>query len=390
MQNKKNDVEYCGVRKEYIQNAKPVLNKEVLSIVNHWCFERYRIKLRKNAGESTPWTEDEILRDYRFTNLRRVDDKESVHVIRNICERTDLSLESKIYNIIFARMYNKWETMEKLGGPRDWSTYANVEEYRKIFEREMENDPKYVWFTSAYNMGGMKKSSGSEYILYKDGVDLSTVDLDFVEVVFDVESVSRGDKDVVAVPRHISELCQKRGLPYNVHFLENDCIPLRIVKRINQLKRQNLFGQISNCSNQQEVFSVLNSIKGYGDFLSYQLFVDFTYIPEFPFSNNEFAMCGPGTTRGLALLFEDKDGMTDPECVFWMRDNLVEQWKEAGLEYDLKSLMVDLPEEERKICVSDYTNVMCELTKYYRTLKGIGRPKVRYTPQFSGLEEFMV
>lgn len=388
MQNKKNDVEYCGVRKEFIENAKPKLNKEVLGVVNHWCFERYRIKLRKNSGEPSPWTEDPILRDYRFTNLRREDDKESLFVINNICKRTDMSLESKIYNIIFSRMYNKWETMEKIGGPRDWSTYADVEEYRKRFEEAISKEPNYVWFTSAYNMGGMKKSSGSEYVMYKEHIDISTVDMDFVEVAFDVESVSRGDKDVVAVPRHISELCVKRGLPYKVHFLENDMIPLRIVRRVNQLKRNGLFEQIMECKDQKQVFEVISSVKGYGPFLAYQLFIDMTYIPEFPYSNNHFAMCGPGTTRGLSLLFEDKAGMTDPECVFWMRDNLQKVWQESGMEYDLNSLMTDLPPEERKICVSDYTNVMCELTKYYRTLKGIGRPKVRYVQTEQNLEDF--
>ncbi len=37
--------------------------------------ERERIRLRKEAGEPWPWTEDPILRAYKFTNVRRLHDR---------------------------------------------------------------------------------------------------------------------------------------------------------------------------------------------------------------------------------------------------------------------------------------------------------------------------
>jgi len=42
-----------------------------------WAFlrERYRILLRRRAGEPGPWTEDPVLRAWRFCNVRREDDK---------------------------------------------------------------------------------------------------------------------------------------------------------------------------------------------------------------------------------------------------------------------------------------------------------------------------
>lgn len=36
--------------------------------------EREEVRLRKEAGRPAPWTDDEILRRYRFTNVRRMDD----------------------------------------------------------------------------------------------------------------------------------------------------------------------------------------------------------------------------------------------------------------------------------------------------------------------------
>lgn len=37
--------------------------------------ERYRIRLRREAGQPAPWTDDPVLREYRFCNVFREDDK---------------------------------------------------------------------------------------------------------------------------------------------------------------------------------------------------------------------------------------------------------------------------------------------------------------------------
>lgn len=44
----------------------------------YWIQEREAIRLKKAAGSPKPWTDDEILRSYRFCNIRRMDDKVSV------------------------------------------------------------------------------------------------------------------------------------------------------------------------------------------------------------------------------------------------------------------------------------------------------------------------
>lgn len=393
MKLKERDELYCGVRKEFIQNSLPVLNEDVVKLHNHWIFERYRVKLKKESGQPSPWTSDPILRDYRFTNVRRWDDRESQYVIQNISLRTDMSLENKFYNTLFSRMYNKWETVEKLGGLIDWNGCVDLENYRSIILRKMNEDPKYVWFTNAYNMGGMKRAAGSDSILiHKSVVNREEIDYndEEIEVINNLSEVLVNKPKIFAAPGYLATKVIGNDLGYELITLEDDLIPLRIIKRVKQLKKQKLFERVMQSKNQQEVFEILNSVRGYGTFLAYQLFVDMTYIPEFPFSNNEFAMCGPGTTRGLGLLFEDKVGMTDPECIFWMRDNLVRLWGEMGLENDLKSLMTDLPEDDRILCVSDITNTLCELTKYYRAVHGVGRPKVKYSPfKDNDLEQFL-
>lgn len=49
----------------------------------YWIRERESIRLKKEAGEDQHWTDDGILKKYRFTNVRRMDDKVSQWLLNN-------------------------------------------------------------------------------------------------------------------------------------------------------------------------------------------------------------------------------------------------------------------------------------------------------------------
>ena len=98
-----------------------------------------------------------------------------------------------------------------------------------------------------------------------------------------------------------------------------------------------------------------------------------TYIKEFPFSENEFVVAGPGCKKGLDYIFKDYDGMTSEEALFWLRDNI-----DFVFSWDPKALFSDLPEHDRCLNIMSLENCMCELAKYIRTIEGTGRPRVKY------------
>ena len=49
-----------------------------------FCAEREAIRLRRESGQSFPWTDNEILHDYRFTNINRRYDKGTVALVKAI------------------------------------------------------------------------------------------------------------------------------------------------------------------------------------------------------------------------------------------------------------------------------------------------------------------
>ena len=326
MKNKPADTLYCGVNKKRIKKAQPVLNERNLLYLYNFIKRRYVIHLRKDVlKKDPPWTTDQVLRDFRFTNIRREHDKESKWVIEHITSNPELSYEDKLLNVILFRLYNKHETAELISMPFKFSETPdwNPEWYRSLFEAALVEDPKRVFFTAAFHTVGMKnilkKVTGESYA------------------------------------------------------------PMRILKFIKILINEGLVDDIKACTNQQEVYQTLTDYNGIGRFLAYQFYVDMTYIAEFPFSENEFTVAGPGCVMGLNYLFEDRDGMSYEECLFWLRDNLDRLFvEELGKDWDAKRVFWDLPEEDRCFNVMSLENCFCELSKYIRAKDGTGRPRKRY------------
>ena len=117
----------------------------------------------------------------------------------------------------------------------------------------------------------------------------------------------------------------------------------------------------------------LTAIPWMGKFLVYQWFIDFTYNEDYWFSENEYVVSGPGCTKGLDLLFTDRDGMTHEECLFWIRDNQKMVFDKFG--YNPSELFDDLPEYDRYINLMSFENLFCELQKFQKCKAAVAEGK---------------
>lgn len=326
MKTKTKDKLYCGVRKDAVTNAKPDIDKKALRLLNRFITERYRIHVRKDVQKlQPPFTENPILKEFRFTNIRREHDRETKWLIDNITNNDFLTYRQKLLNCILFRLYNKHESLEIIGAPIKFEGLWTFVPSREKVVKYSQDNPKYVWFTNAFITGGMK------FILKK----------------------TYTKETIVAA------------------------LPLRLMKTLND---SDFFNKIQACNDQKQVYEVLKGVDGIGDFLAYQIFVDFTYIREFPFSENEFTIAGPGCKKGLDYLFKDKDGLSYEECLFWLRDN----WENIhslfgiGNWFDPEKEMVDLKHYDRRMNVMSLENCFCEFSKYYRAYHDTGRPRNKY------------
>lgn len=328
----KNDQLFCNVSDIKIKTAKPILNENV---IREWFYhqrERTSIYYKKEILKHPPyWTDDEILRNYKFVNTKRTWDRETKWLLANVINNRNVSYENKILNSFLFRVINKSETLHEINAPFDFSRMTVIDIDQKIREKTHDisiKNPEYVFFSAAYILGGPKVNFG-------------------------------------------------RFLEEKEHKTEMNMI-IRMIKFVfyNQDK---IVKGVKSAANQLEVFNHLKSFSGIGDFLAYQIFVDLTYIVNFPFTEMNFVISGPGCERGINWIFSDRGGMNSEECLFWFtinQSNIAEKYNE---EWEMDKIFHFLPEEKRIYTVMDMENSgACEIDKRCRTKFGGKRPKQKY------------
>ena len=84
----------------------------------YWRFaaERQAIFFRKIEGAAFPWTEDSILKRYKFTNAYRASDRVSQYLIKNVIYDGDPSVKEVFFRILIFKLFNRidtWKLLEK-------------------------------------------------------------------------------------------------------------------------------------------------------------------------------------------------------------------------------------------------------------------------------------
>ena len=318
MQNRPRDILYCGVDKEKIFNAQPKLNEDIVEIMYEFIHDRYLVWLRKDVLKlPAPWTDNQILQQVKFTNVHREHDRESRNLIENIANRTDISLKNRIFNIMLMRFYNKYESFKIATGNKLLDFPLSEKDFELCVYRVNRNEDHTFWSNAYYTA-----------------------------------PVRNWKQRVYAGKKELETGYTDAPLYFAREFFTDD-----------------LWNDLVVCNSPKEIFDRLIQLPSMGRFICYQWGVDYTYCPDFWFSENEFTISGPGCTKGINLIFEDKDGMTDEECLFWMRDN--QRLMFENYNYQPEILFAHLDKCDQLLGIMSLENICCELQKYLRCKKQI-------------------
>lgn len=88
----------------------------------HYLNERERIRQKREAGEPGPWTDDPILSRYKFTNIKRDDDRTTRWLKKNWYDpNRDQPLEIIAINCAIARYFGSIEFCAAIGFQKSWN-----------------------------------------------------------------------------------------------------------------------------------------------------------------------------------------------------------------------------------------------------------------------------
>lgn len=135
---------------------KPRFISAELDILIHWMTERNRIRAHKESGAPKPWTTDPLLRDYRWCNVCRMNDRVSRWLITNwYYVRHDPV--HQLLDALYARLINWPDTLAEISESR-----TPCEAWRILRARAARGEKV---FTGAYVVPGVKGKNKVDSIM---------------------------------------------------------------------------------------------------------------------------------------------------------------------------------------------------------------------------------
>lgn len=295
-------------------------NLEKLDLFWWFIHERQTIWYKRYVQKSKyPWTKDLVMQKERFTNVYRELDPGTQYAIKNILE-INAQKSDKVFNIMIYRLIGKSETHAAIGFQKLKEFDPKLLETRLKHIRDVE---KKKVFTAAYMVGGYSKM---------------------------------GSRDKI----------------------EN------IVRLFTSLQEDfnNFYKRIDSCKSSEEVYNVIRSVYGFGNFLAYQVLVDllyslkvYDYKPLLPYSHNDWSSAGPGAKLGISILIKSQVKTNNLEIMRWLHQNQDKEFKRLNLEFEY---LKDQKGNKIGLSLANMQNCLCEFHKYVKINNGTGRGRRKF------------
>ena len=227
------------------------MNEEAYQDFFYWINERHRIFLKRWRGDPKPWTDDPILRDWKFCNVFRRYDTQSERLIRNIIlPHWNNSLGLMLFNIYAFRAFNWWPT---------YSYLVNCMGRNGWLDRWEDDDAESALYVYTSDMP--KLTSGAYMIRGREGMPK-------------YESIVQTLTSLWTTVPYISKW-----------FQDNQINSMQEIQR-----------HLMDCG-----------FWGWGSFTTYQIVLDLTYTKwlENAIDINTWCEFGPGAVRGIHEIYPE-------------------------------------------------------------------------------------
>lgn len=254
----------------------PIPRPGIYNLYWKFAYERQKVFEARVAGKPAPWSDDQIIQEYKFCNSYRAADRVSQFLIREVCYgREKTNPKDKLFQIITFRIFsniNTWtQLINNLGhAPR----LDNLKD--GSFEEALNN------IKNEYG----RLYTGAFILCATDAYGRKLKHLNHIELLKDMFFKQEIDKKILSV------------------------------------------------TSLKEIYLLLHSFPLMGDFMSYQIAIDLNYSELINFSENDFTKAGPGAKRGINKIFQNKNGMSEEEIIMWMVDNQDSEFARLGYRFN--------------------------------------------------------
>lgn len=289
-------------------------------------FDRQAVWHKRTAlGLPAPWTDDNILQNFRFCNVYRELDGGTIAIGKYLAQ--PLPAEQKLFNIIAYRFFNRRDTIENLFGGLLSEQNFDLKALEKRFDAKKEEgnifSNAYLITAHAYN------------------------------------------PDYRPQDKHVQILLMLNDLRFKLKD---------IIKNLRESEPQ------------EGIKIVADAVPMAGPFLAGQILLDATYAQNIvPYTANDFLIVGPGAHWGLNIIcgrtLNKKEA--DAECrKLWQMQPqaFAELKKTTGKDWNEVRWQNESYCGGKYLCLHDVQNSLCEFRKYWRLKQGENAKKRYFKP----------
>ncbi len=221
-----------------------------------------------------PWSDDEIISEFKFTNAYRASDRVSQYLIKNVIYSKHWSLQDTVFRILLFKLFNKietWKLLETHFGEVSLKTFS-VNDYARVLQAVM--DKKKSIYSAAY-------------------------------------IIPSGPKE---------KYLGKRKHEFHLTLLKD-------------LMRGDFLNDLVDCKTMRSAYQRILEIESLGKFLAYQFVTDINYSDYFNFSEQEFVVPGPGAQDGIRKCFSALGDYTEADVIYFMMDHQEEYFEKLGYSF---------------------------------------------------------
>lgn len=299
----------------------------------NFAYKRQEVFFSRFKGNHFPWTDDDILIKYKFTNSYRASDRVSQYLISDVIYcKENYSPEDLFFRIILFKVFNKietWEYLIKEFGDITWKDYS-FEKYDKVLSYLLSKKKIY---SAAYIM-----PSGTYFGFNK---------------------------------KHRNNL-----------------------KLIEMMMRDHITAKIASIRSLKDLYLILLSYPSIGNFLSFQYAIDLNYSELCDFSEMDYVVAGPGAISGIKKCFLDTSNHNEEYIIHMMSEYQEDEFHRLNLDFKyLGKRKLQLIDCQNLFCETDkYTRVA--FPDYYyngnrKRIKQLFKPninepiKYKYPPKWN-------
>ncbi|KNC68147.1 hypothetical protein AC626_06525 [Pseudoalteromonas rubra] len=262
----------------------------------YWKFacERQKVFWEKLKGCNSSLTNDEILKQYKFTNPYRACDRVSQFLIRDVIYSDTFTHEDTFLRVILFKLFNKvetWKLLESKFGVISVDTF-DAKAFACFLDEQMHKGIKI--YSNAYMMAS-------------------------------------GCKEFNVTRKHQAHLLL-------VKKMLNEHLPMKV----------------HNSESMEEAYKLLLAYPMIGKFLAYQYVTDLNYSEITDFSESEFTVPGPGAKDGIKKCFISTGNYTDSDIIKIMAERQEYEFERLGLEfYNLGGRKLQYIDTQNLFCETD-------------------------------------